>query len=41
MEEMGEDSDEEGIALTGNGGDMAMKLERQAIGDDVEEDKRE
>lgn len=41
MEEMGEDSDEEGIALTGNGGDMAMKLERQAIGDDLEEDKRE
>ncbi|XVE80738.1 hypothetical protein DITRI_Ditri15bG0004400 [Diplodiscus trichospermus] len=41
MEEMGEESDEEGIALTGNGEDMAMKLERQAIGDDLEEDKRE
>ncbi|KAA3479961.1 transmembrane protein 87B-like [Gossypium australe] len=41
MEGMGEDSDEEGIALTGNSGDMAMKLERQAIGDDLEEDKRE
>ncbi|XWS13043.1 hypothetical protein CRYUN_Cryun36dG0003400 [Craigia yunnanensis] len=41
MEEMGEDSDEEGIALTGNGVDMAMKLERQVIGDDLEEDKRE
>ncbi|XP_022761395.1 transmembrane protein 87B-like [Durio zibethinus] len=40
MEEMGEESDEEVIALSS--GDIAMKLERQAIiGDALEEDKRQ
>lgn len=46
MEETGEDSDEEGVALTGSAADLS-KLERKerkassVIGEDVEEDKRE
>ncbi|KDP21862.1 hypothetical protein JCGZ_00649 [Jatropha curcas] len=39
-EEMGEDFDEEGIALTSSV-DIATKLERKGLGEDLEEDKRE
>ncbi|GLU17844.1 hypothetical protein SLE2022_341950 [Rubroshorea leprosula] len=47
MEETGEYSDEEGIALTSAAGEVASKLERKerkgsiVIGEDLEEDKRE
>ncbi|XP_048236134.1 transmembrane protein 87B [Ricinus communis] len=39
-EEMGEDIDEEGISLTSSV-DIATKLERKGLGEDLEEDKRE
>lgn len=39
-DEMAEDFDEEGISLT-SGGDIVTKLERKALVEDIEEDKRE
>ncbi|OAY41646.1 transmembrane protein 87B [Manihot esculenta] len=40
LEETGEDFDEEGISLTSTV-DIAAKLERKGLGEDLEEDKRE